>query len=600
MNMEEQLLPIVPFGKYKDKSVLDLLADEKYVEWLKQQSWFSNQKQIYNIVVHQTIPTTNNSKTPQHNKLQNLFLDKSNQQKLLSKLFKSDYRINLFTNANIIRCFGENILQRFINSLDKTIIKLIDKTTIIFEDKFNWDLVMYYSSDTCNFTITSNLETELFDKIKYKEQYDIEENEKYNNNLLLIDKLIEGRIKLDQEGIKKYDEKMMEHLDKCEKYENDLNIFFQQNPQNEKDIANYKEKINVYQTNRDNFIRDKTNQICQELEINYSHLGRDTKQKIQLLEIVDDKLKPFIKEFEGMNTRPNFVEKLNIPTNKPFLPREYDYNENINFCSKDSDSEIFKLLEKCKNINRRHTLYSVYSVDNLNKYKKEYESEYIKNYETKFNDHYKNYRLQYYRDIINKYCNENVYVEETNENQYKLSIVFFNYNNAICCELKPTLSDDYPVVLRKLKTQIELTQNDKKHFSHLNKKYILIIGSFTSIDVSKEQLITIFKQSNIKVIFTDEIFETSTQVAIKYVNRNTTTEQVLFENKLIEENKFLTDNLLQTQQKLLQAEEKIRHLEEEIQSLKSQTQQKLLQAEEIQSLKSQKQNKSIKDYFGKK
>ena len=53
--MEEQLLPIVPFGKYKDKSVLELLADEKYVEWLKQQSWFSNQKQIYNIVVHQTI-----------------------------------------------------------------------------------------------------------------------------------------------------------------------------------------------------------------------------------------------------------------------------------------------------------------------------------------------------------------------------------------------------------------------------------------------------------------------------------------------------------------------------------------------------------------
>ena len=57
----------------------------------------------------------------------------------------------------------------------------------------------------------------------------------------------------------------------------------------------------------------------------------------------------------------------------------------------------------------------------------------------------------------------------------------------------------------------------------------------------------------------------------------------VYENKLIEENKFLTDNLLQTQQKLLQAEEKMRHLEEE-----------------IQSSKSQKQSKSIKDYFGKK
>ena len=140
-------------------------------------------------------------------------------------------------------------------------------------------------------------------------------------------------------------------------------------------------------------------------------------------------------------------------------------------------------------------------------------------------------------------------------------------------------------MLRKLKTQIELTQNDKTIFKKLNTKYILIIGSFTSIHVSKEQLITIFKQSNIKIIFTDEIFETSKSVAIKYVNTNTTTnaEQAFFENKLIEENKFLTDNLLQTQQKLLQAEEKIKQLEEE-----------------ILSLKTQKQSKSIKDYFGKK
>ena len=139
--------------------------------------------------------------------------------------------------------------------------------------------------------------------------------------------------------------------------------------------------------------------------------------------------------------------------------------------------------------------------------------------------------------------------------------------------------------MRKLKTQIELTRNDKTNFEKFGKKYILIIGSFTSIHVSKKQLITIFNQSNIKVIFTDEIFETSKSLAVKYVNTNTTTnaEQVLFENKLIEENKFLTDNLLQTQQKLLQAEEKIKQLQEE-----------------IVSLKSQKQSKSIKDYFGKK
>lgn len=50
---------------------------------------------------------------------------------------------------------------------------------------------------------------------------------------------------------------------------------------------------------------------------------------------------------------------------------------------------------------------------------------------------------------------------------------------------------------------------------------------------------------------------------------NTDTKQVLCVNKLIEENKLITDNLTETQQKLLQAEEKIKQLEEEILSLKT-------------------------------
>jgi hypothetical protein len=598
MIMEEQLLLIVPGnGKYAGtsvmESVMELMQDKSYVEYLKSQPWFKpdnkNWGPIYNIIVNQSISTNKDGKTPEHNKMQNLFLDKNNQVKLLSNSFKVEINQfnNLFLDEGIVKSFGEILIPEFINN--------VDKTTIKFEDKFNWDLVLYYS-DTQIFEIISKQEMELFDKNKYKEQYDIEENEKHENNLLLIDELIKARIKLDQEDINKYDETMKEYLDKCEKYENDLKIYLQQKLQNDKDISNYEKKLNIYQTKRDNFTKDQTKLICQELGINYdyfvnwdiknngySHLDRDTKhttkEKKQLQEIVNDKLKPFIEEFEGMNTRPKFVGKLNIPT-KPPSPQKYDYNKEIYLYEK--DSEIFKLFEKCKKIKYMSDLYSV---DNLNKYKKEYESEYIKNYETKFNDHYKNYRLQYYKDIIKKYCNENVYVDKINDNQYKISVRICNYDNAVCCELKPTLSDDYPVVLRKLKTQIELTQKDNTSFKYLKKNYILIIGSFTSIHVSKEQLITIFKQSNIKIIFTDEIFETSKSVAIKCENANTTTnaEQALFENKLIEENKFLTDNLLQTQQKLLRAEEKIKQLEEE-----------------IQSLKTQKQSKSIKAYFVKK
>jgi len=577
--MEEQLLPIVPFGKYKDKSVLDLLADEKYVEWLKQQSWFSNQKQIYNIVVHQTISTTNNSKTPQHNKLQNLFLDKSNQQKLLSKLFKSNLidKINLFTDTNIIRCFGENIIPEFINKLDKTTIK--------FEDKFNWDLVMYYY-DNQNITITSNLETELFDKIKYKEQYDIEEQEIYKNKILSYEEKINIREIIDKEEI--------------EEFEKQLKNYTEKKDNNQIEVNKYENELKKYCKMRIDYELKKFRELCNELKIsninNRNNYSYDTQkgnhydsnlynlilcvdndkllseqEKKTYKTIISDKMNNIMKKWENDNISliPNKIKKLQIP-----IP--FDTKKSIYCCSKYSDDKYTKYWDvlKCSSLD---------NVDYLKRQKKEYENEYIKNYEKKFNEHYEKYRLQYYRDIIKKYCNNNVYVEKTNENQYELSIKICYYNNAICCELKPTLSDDYPVVLRKLKTQIELTQNDKTNFEKINKNYILIIGSFTSIDVSKEQLITIFKQSNIKVIFTDEIFETSTQVAIKYVNRNTTTEQVLFENKLIEENKFLTDNLLQTQQKLLQAEEKIRHLEEE-----------------IQSLKSQKQSKSIKDYFGKK
>jgi hypothetical protein len=263
--MEEQVLPIVKFGKYKNKPVTELLADKDYVDWLKQQNWFSDKSPIYNIVVNQTFNTTNNSKTPEHNKLQNLFLDKSNQEKLLAKLY-DEYLIrinNLFKDINIIRCFGEKTLQNFVFNLDNTTIK--------FEDKFNWDLVIYNNGDTGKkISILSNIETELFDKIKYKEQYDIDENKKYNNNLLLIDRLIEVRIKLDQDGINKENEIMKEYLNKCEKYENDLHIYLQQKSQNTKDIANYEKKLEAYKTKREDFIRAQAYSICEKFGVEYN------------------------------------------------------------------------------------------------------------------------------------------------------------------------------------------------------------------------------------------------------------------------------------------------------------------------------------------
>lgn len=77
---------IVPFGKYKGQPVTNLISDHKYVEWLKDQDWFSKHK-IYNIVVNQNINTNQDSKTPAHNQIQNLFLKEENCMKIYKTLY---------------------------------------------------------------------------------------------------------------------------------------------------------------------------------------------------------------------------------------------------------------------------------------------------------------------------------------------------------------------------------------------------------------------------------------------------------------------------------------------------------------------------------
>jgi len=112
--MDTQSLPLVPFGKYKGQPITTLMNDTKYLEWCKQQEWFQKFPIVYNICVNQTITTNNpNSKTPQHNKLQNLFLNNENVEKLLRIIFKK-------TSKNIEIGSGD----------------------IKFEGMFNWDLIV--------------------------------------------------------------------------------------------------------------------------------------------------------------------------------------------------------------------------------------------------------------------------------------------------------------------------------------------------------------------------------------------------------------------------------------------------------------------------
>ena len=132
---------------------------------------------------------------------------------------------------------------------------------------------------------------------------------------------------------------------------------------------------------------------------------------------------------------------------------------------------------------------------------------------------------------------------------------FADITVSIYIEIKPLMGDDYPNVLRKMTTQQKLT-DDK------DGKYILLIHEYASQYTTKEQIIQIFKQSKIRIIFTCELFDSLPSQTNKLVEEICEIKTFQPTKELEEEeNKLLRE-------KLLQAEEKIKQLEEEIQSLK--------------------------------
>jgi hypothetical protein len=513
--MDAQTLPIVPFGKHKGQPITTLLNDTKYLEWCKQSGMLEKYPIIYNICVNQTITTTNeNSKTPEHNKLQNLFLDKGNQHNLLLNVFKKRYGIIedklqlLFADEEFISWFGTNSIPEY----------KLDKSSVMFEDKFNWDLTLYYKGSK-SITIESNPETESKYKIQYMENYDIEQQKLFNDKISLYDKKIAFREMIDIENYEIYQEK----------YE-----IYQKEEQN-------------WRKTRENAKIEITNRVCKGYKISQYK--------------IDIEVENLMNEYDRSNVKPKCPEAPNKDTST-YPSDKYDEHKNL--------FEFDRLS----------------SVSYLKREKAEFEKKYFTDYEKNFIIHYEEHISEYYKNMISKYFTDEYMVVKNTGNRHDIEInICIDDSSAICCELKPALSDDYPCVLRKLKTQLELTKNDKTTFEKFHKNYALIIGSFKSKHTTKDQLISIFKQSKIIIIFTDELFDNlQSETRAQQVEQIQDIIQPNRQEKLelAEENKKLTDTLLKTQEKLLQAEEKIKQLEEE-----------------MQSLKTQKQSKSIKDYYGK-
>ena len=169
-----QTLPIVPFGKYKGEPITSLLNDTKYLEWCKDQAWFQKFPIVYNICVNQALTTTNEgSKTPEHNKLQNLFLDKERQLKLLYHLIPSiKNTYNLLDKSYDLPEFKEHYKGSFAGSDIQIRIE--------FEYNFNWDLALFASNYKsiypiyCNqvndydFSLSEKESKELYKKINMK------------------------------------------------------------------------------------------------------------------------------------------------------------------------------------------------------------------------------------------------------------------------------------------------------------------------------------------------------------------------------------------------------------------------------------------------
>jgi hypothetical protein len=79
----------------------------------------------------------------------------------------------------------------------------------------------------------------------------------------------------------------------------------------------------------------------------------------------------------------------------------------------------------------------------------------------------------------------------------------------IYIEIKPLLGDDYPCVLRKMSTQIELTNQKYIREKTKTPRYALLLKEFKSTTTTIDELVKIFKQSNIHVIFVSDFIQLS-------------------------------------------------------------------------------------------
>ena len=120
---------------------------------------------------------------------------------------------------------------------------------------------------------------------------------------------------------------------------------------------------------------------------------------------------------------------------------------------------------------------------------------YLENYEKTINEIFYKNRKIFYRNIFDNYL-KSWYFDNITISSCTISLKSFS----IACELKPTIGDEYPCILRKFKEQRDKTQKSKYDATY----YILAFQNLTAETVSFFQLQEIFKQSNIPILMINE------------------------------------------------------------------------------------------------
>ncbi len=413
---------LVTFGKYKGKPYSQALADKNWIEWVKNNigpSLETRDKEFYKVVYNIQYITSNAapSMTPEHNRMQNKFLDSTMQKKLIQKFIggflNKEPISNLIQDPEFIRSFGsKNIDEVFPTSYDPP----TSSTKTLFEGEHNWDIIVNHDSDVRWVEFNTILETELDDKINY----DLTHKEEYDT----------------------------QHKQKIEEYVKEITSI--------------------------------ENNIAKEHERNVTRLS-----------VINEQLKEKRIEIE-------------METKRKIVPNFLSHQEKLTKLRR----EVSSLSLEIDELGRNRVSWRVSNARRLMEEKEKYEKEYDSTYNKMFETH----QINKYTLLARKYSRE-FDVQKINEKQYQIYILIRSEKSfKLCFELKPVLGDDYPEVLRKLRGQIERTERsnkEKEPYKRSILRYGLIIGLFNSSVATKQELVDIFNQGEIKirVLFMEDLLE---------------------------------------------------------------------------------------------